>query len=171
MTQSSQKYLISDDCDYDRTPHKMVTTLFLRIAIMITVLINCTIYEDCDHDRGPHKNIIFLGFYMIAIIITVFFIRIAIMIAVCIKMSYIWVFMRTATIIVVLKRTAGRSAHKMPYFWVFVRIAIKAAENRDSDHSPHKMRYFWLNPHRGLRLIVTILISLVDPRPLTSDDS
>jgi len=58
-----------------RGPHKMIAVLLLRIAIMITVLIKFTIYEDRDHDRSPD-----------------------ILIAVLTKMSYFWVFIRTATI-------------------------------------------------------------------------
>jgi len=131
MTQSSQKYLISDDCDYDRTPHKMVTTLFLRIAIMITVLINCTIYEDCDHDRGPHKNIIFLGFYMIVIIITVFFIRIAIMIAVF-TILYMSIYDHG--------RNPKRGLRSLSYSSQNA-ISLKFCEDYDYDRSSHKMLY------------------------------
>ena len=80
---SLQKYLISEDCDYDRSPHKMIAILFLRVEIMIAVFIKCTIYEDWDHDHSPHKIIIFLSLYMIATI------RTAIMIEVFTKMSYI----------------------------------------------------------------------------------
>jgi len=62
QSQSSQKYFISKDCDYDRSPLKMIVTLFLRIAIMIVVLINAL------------------------------FMRTAFMIAVLIKKSCFWLF-------------------------------------------------------------------------------
>ena len=63
----------------------MIADLFLRIAIMIAVLIKCTIYEDCDHDRSPNRNVMFMSLYMIAIMIAVLFIRIATMIVVFTK--------------------------------------------------------------------------------------
>jgi len=44
----------------------------------------------------------------------------------------------------------------------------------DHDRSPHKMSYFWVNPHRGLRSWVAILISAslssADSCPLTSKE-
>jgi len=79
-------------------------SLFLRIAIMIAILIKCTIYEDCDHDHNPHKNVIFLSLYMTAIMIVVLFYRIAIMIAVFTIMFYTWVFMRIATKVTILTK-------------------------------------------------------------------
>ena len=63
MTQSSQKCFISEDCDYDSNRHKMIAVIFLRIAIMITVLIKCTLYKECNHDRSPKKNVMFLRLY------------------------------------------------------------------------------------------------------------
>ena len=75
--------------DYDRSPHKMIATLFLKIAIMIAVLIKCTIYEGCDHGRSPHRNIMFLNLYKIATMIAILFIKTTTMVAVFIEMSYI----------------------------------------------------------------------------------
>ena len=85
-------------------PHKMITVIIQRTAIMIAILTKYTIYEDCDHNSSPHKNIIFLSLYRITTLIIVLFIRTVIMIAVFTKMSYIWVFMRTATMITVLTK-------------------------------------------------------------------
>ena len=66
ITILTKKSLIFEDYDYDISPHKMITTLFLRTPIMIAILIKCIVYEDCDHcghDLSPHKNIIFLRLY------------------------------------------------------------------------------------------------------------
>ena len=79
----------SENCDYDRRPHKMIVALFLRIMIMIAVFINCTIYENRDHGRSLHKNIIFLSFYMIAIMTAILFTRTATIIVMFTKMSYV----------------------------------------------------------------------------------
>ena len=94
---ANKNYHSIEDCDYDHSLHKStlvlrtattIAALFLRITIMITVLIKCTIYEDRDHGHCRHKNVMFLSLYMIATMIAIFFIRAAIMIAVFIKMSY-----------------------------------------------------------------------------------
>jgi len=98
------------------SPHKIIAALFLRIAIMITILLKCIIYKDCEYYRSPHKNIMFLSFYRIVTMITVFFIRTAIMITVFTKMFYIWVSVRTVTMIAVLLQP-----QEMPYFWIFMR--------------------------------------------------
>jgi len=75
----------SENCDYDRRPHKIIVALFLRIMIMIAVFIKCTIYENHDHGRSLHKNIIFLSLYVIAIMIPVLFISTVTIITVFIK--------------------------------------------------------------------------------------
>ena len=107
-SQSSQKWLIFENRDYDRSPHKMIATLFLRIEIMITVLIKCIIYEDYDYVRSLHKNIMFLSLYMFAINIQ--------------KMSYIWVFVRTAIMITVLWPWSQSSQNAL--FLSFCMIAV-----------------------------------------------
>jgi len=109
---------------------------------MIVILTKCT----CDHDRSPHKNIMFLSLYRIATIIvffieiatmiTIFFIGTVAMIAVFTKMSYIWVFMRTTTIITVLKEDCDVA--------IFTKCPLIFC------YSPHKMSYFWVSPHRRL---------------------
>jgi len=66
--------LTSKDCDYDHSPYKVITTLFLRTTIMIAILTKYTIYENCDHDCNPHKMSC-SKVYRIATIITNCFIR------------------------------------------------------------------------------------------------
>jgi len=87
----------SENCDYDRCPHKMIVALFLRIMIMIAVLIKCTIYENRDHGRSLHKNIIFLSLYVIAIMISVLFIS---------TMTIITVFTKTVLYLSLMKTTS-----------------------------------------------------------------
>ena len=59
QSQSSQNDHSIEDYDYNHNSHKIIASLFLRIAIMIAVLIKCTIYEVYDYDRSPHKNALF----------------------------------------------------------------------------------------------------------------
>jgi len=101
-----------------RIPHKMIACLFMRIAIMIAVLIKCTIYEDCDHDRNPHKTIMFFSLYMIVIMIAVLFIRTAIMIAIftkCHIFEFLWG----------LRPIMARILTKCPIFEVLIAILTK----------------------------------------------
>ena len=102
-SQSSQNDQSIEDCDYDRSHHKMIASLFLRIAIMIAVLIKCTIYEDCDHDCSPHKKMsCFWVFIGLRSWLQFFLLGQRPWSQYSQKCLNIWVFMRTETMITVL---------------------------------------------------------------------
>jgi len=107
VLQSSQsdrrlkKYLISEQCDYDRNSHKM-----------ITIFTKYTIYDDCS----SHKNVMFLSFYRIAIMIIVLLLGMrswSYYSQKCPIFESIWGL-----------RLCGCNPKKIPYFLIFVRTAI-----------------------------------------------
>jgi len=116
--------------------------IFEECDHVIIVLTKCIIYKDCDRDHSLHKNIMFLSLYRTVIMIAVFFIRTAIMIALLRKISYIWVFMRIAIMITVLKEDCdhSRNPHKNARLLSFVKTVIMIVVH----YSPHKILYFWV---------------------------
>ena len=75
--------------------HKMISALFPRIAIIITILIKYTIYKDCDHDHSPHINISCFWVFIWLRLWSQSFLFDCDHDCNITKISYLWVFMRT----------------------------------------------------------------------------